>query len=404
MQNEIPADDGSSCGSNSTEAAFLEMLGLSTFDDIPSMTLDLDGDQDELGKISDSLEDSTDDRNLNQLIILENDSSVSDLHLQPAVTSFEVPSRCSRYLHKPSSVAFFVIDNLLEAAECQALIQLAHKLSSKGFHYVTEAAHTDGMSHIVRLQEPNKHKLSVFEHPPSTNRLWDRLKPIVLKHTHQFMNHTKCGPPLGLNPRLRVLRYDASDNDVFEPHFDATTRVISDINGKCCDTTSLLTVLVYLNDGGGKDFDGGETFYLDSVSPKSHADEISIVSSCGKAVVFEHDLYHASVPLRFGTKYVLRTDVLFNTDALGSGGVDIPRGFGGGYTEEVESITTLSGLCHLVALTDEERALLEDAGLLDLTFDTLFAPGVTVVKSILSDILRNDTAQSLLIAALKHRQ
>ncbi|KAL7467652.1 hypothetical protein ACHAXS_007894 [Conticribra weissflogii] len=411
MQNETSTADDSSCSSHCTEAAFLDMLGLS-FDDVPSMSLDIDGDQKEPGKISDVHDNDSMDRSNeppNQpihSIILENNSSVIRRHLQPSVTRVEVPSRCSRYLHKPSSVAFFVIDNFLQAAECQGLIQLAHKLSSNGFHYVTEAAHTDndGISHIVKLQEPNRHKLSVFEHPPSINRLWERLKPIVLQHIHQFTNHTKCGPPLGLNPRLRVLRYDASDNDIFEPHFDATTRVTTDVNGDQCDMTSLLTVLVYLNDGGGKNFNGGETFYLDSVSPKHRDGEISIVPSCGKAVVFEHDLYHTSVPLGFGTKYVLRTDVLFDTNTLRSGGVDVPRDWGVGNTEEMKSVSTLSELCHIVSLANEEMALLEDAGLLDLTFDTFFSPGVTAVKSVLSDILRSDTAEMLLIAALKYRQ
>jgi hypothetical protein len=116
-----------------------------------------------------------------------------------------------------------------------------------------------------------------------------------------------------------VLRYDADDDDVFDPHFDATTRA----DGR----TSLLTVLLYLNDGGGRDFDGGETRFVDhsvsrsgggGIGPRGRATEIA--PEAGKAVLFEHDLFHSSAPLIFGTKYVLRTDVLFELDKRIDGG------------------------------------------------------------------------------------
>ena len=137
-----------------------------------------------------------------------------------------------------------------------------------------------------------------------------------------FTSATRCGQPIGLNPRLRVLRYDSDDHDVFDPHFDATTRVAG-------DKTSLLTVLLYLNDGGGVNFEGGQTLFLDS----EKGDSVHVTPAMGSAVVFEHDLFHSSAPLEFGTKYVLRTDVLFAVDTP-MGYVDRPRA--------PDSIATLS--------------------------------------------------------------
>lgn len=297
-----------------------------------------------------------------------------------------VPTRCSRYLHKPSAVAAFLIENLITDSMCQSLIRLAEELSSTGFHYVKQASHTDnegdnevclfvldifslmfffsdnlsailtGNNHKVLLQNPNKHKLSVFEHETTLTTLWNILEPAILPHLEQFMTDTKCGRPLGLNPRLRILRYDALDNDVFDPHFDATTRVTP--TGSCIEMTSLLTVLIYLNDGGGKDFDGGETHYLDSTN--TNTEPTIVIPTMGSVVVFEHDLYHSSVPLNFGTKYVLRTDVLFKlTDGTG---VDKPRRINSDETQQSTNAQTLLELCGELGICEDAKASLSEIG------------------------------------------
>jgi len=382
LPEKFDDDAGSTSSSSSadTNEAFLDMLGLPALDGISVMA-------DE----NDCLE--------NEAIRIRTPIHPDDC-MTPSVTPLEVPHRCSRYLHQPSDVAAFVIDNLLGVSDCQELIQLAIKLSSTGFHYVTEAAHTDneGVTHMVKLQEANKHKLFVFEHAPTLERLWNKLKPIILPQIGPFMENTQCGPPLGLNPRLRVLRYDAHDSDVFEPHFDATTRV--------GNTTSLLTILIYLNDGGGIDFDGGETCYMDALSPKGIDSATKITPLTGKVVVFEHDLFHSSVPLKFGTKYVLRTDVLFELDnAQTNGGVDKPRGSIHNKIEGPEDnvADTLLEVCQQLMLTDEAMSALDEIGLLDLTLDSLFAPGVSAVRQMMKDVLDEQLAEQLVNAALECR-
>ena len=378
----------SSSTSVDTNEAFLELLGLPTsFND---------------SNISTTIEDA--------------DTCINGGDTIPCATLLEVvvPHRCSRYLHEPSDVVSFTIDYFLDASECQQIVHLATKLSSTGFHYVTEASHTDndGVTHSVKLQQPNKHKLSVFEHTPTIDLLWKKMKPIILPHIGAFIQHTKCGPPIGLNPRLRVLRYDAMDDDIFEPHFDATTRVGS--------TTSLLTVLIYLNDGDGIDFDGGETCYLDhhvsstGSSRSSSIDDtttIKVVPTTGKVVIFEHDLYHSSVPLKFGTKYVLRTDVLFEFDANeGDVGVDIPRG-SDWKIDEVEQhhtvvlCTTLLEVCQHIKLSDEDKQALDEIGLLDLTLAALFAPSVSAVRSMIYDaVSTEEAAEQLINATIRFRE
>ncbi len=334
----------------------------------------------------------------------------------PIVTVLDVPRRCSRYLHPPSDVAAFTIKNLLDAHECRELTHRAEAAStsssSTGFRYVTEAAHTDdeGITHMVKLQRANRHKLSVFEHSPTLDRVWKRLQPILLPHIANFVNNTNCGPPLGLNPRLRVLRYDAIDEDVFQPHFDATTKVRN--------LTSLLTVLIYLNDGDGKDFDGGETYFLDcQTTTATHSRKLGkslastiLTPEAGTAVVFEHHLFHSSVPLTFGTKYVLRTDILFDYD----GDIDRPRGkcnnncnSSSSNEDGPENINhpccTVLEVCQELSLPKEAQSVLEELGLLDLTIDSFFAPGVSSVRDMLDDVMEEQFASQLLQATLMHR-
>ncbi|KAL7531601.1 hypothetical protein ACHAWF_003841 [Thalassiosira exigua] len=376
--DEVESIASSTC-SNDTGNAFLEMIGLLELDGISSMPDSGGADCPEDGKLISST-------------INERNSPTPTEKVAPSVRRLDVPQRCSRYLHEPSDVAAFVIDNCFGAEECQHLIHLADKLSRSGFQYVTEATHTDddGVTHKVKLQEPNKHKLSVFEHPPTLDKLWHIMKPMILPHIQSFIENTQCGQALGLNPRMRVLRYDSSDNDVFEPHFDATTRVGS--------MTSLLTVLIYLNDGGGEHFDGGETCFMDSISPKRIDTATKITPVTGRVVLFEHDLYHSSAPPKLGTKYVLRTDVLFEVD-IGGSGADKPRG--NAETNPDGQAFTLLELCRQLRLPEEDKVALDEIGLLDLTLESLFAPGLSAVRQMLHDSMGGQSAEQLLKAAVK---
>lgn len=275
---------------------------------------------------------------------------------------------------------------------------------SSSFRYITHAVHTapDGETKFeVKLERPNPHKLAVFRHDSWVATLWDRLEPLLFERDdHRNTRNSKsaatttptrrnwqnvetaendvenenknvsstdsnCSMPLaealelfirreslsasasnteaspiaGLNPRLRVLKYDASDKDEFQGHFDATTEIHSSLLGQ----TSYMTILLYLNDGGGGDFEGGETEFLSQerkeqqqasslgsaigkdeaksgglVSVDAHGEKsgnninmATITPKAGSVVLFEHDLFHRGRPLLWGTKYVLRTDIMF---------------------------------------------------------------------------------------------
>jgi hypothetical protein len=213
------------------------------------------------------------------------------------------------------------------------------------------------------------------------------------------MARNLCGEPLGLNPRLRVLKYDYLDNDRFEPHFDATTVVGT-------HQKSLLTVLLYLNDGGGVDFEGGETLYLNSDASstltqqhetKSAArDTIKVTPATGKVVIFEHDLFHSGAPLEWGTKYVLRTDILFAVKKDGDDGEN------GALCEHRGNSSTLlvSNLCEELHLSEQDMGILDALDMLEISIDSFVSPGITIIKRMLKESgMNGETADELAHAA-----
>ena len=260
----------------------------------------------------------------------------------------------SRKYHDRKECLAYEIQNILSPDECLELIRVAANSSrnesnstlATSFRYITHAVHTapDGQTKFeVKLERPNPHKLAVFRHESWVKLLWERIEPLfhnyqqhenenenaesslkqaierfihreALSVSESYTDTSSASPIAGLNPRLRVLKYDACDEDEFKGHFDATTEIHS------LGQTSYLTVLLYLNNGGGGDFDGGETEFL-SQEEKGAKDiqssgipcsrSVKVTPRAGSVVLFEHDLFHRGRPLLWGTKYVLRTDVMF---------------------------------------------------------------------------------------------
>jgi len=236
------------------------------------------------------------------------------------VEEVELPPNCYRRTSKKKSASesivpptAFYLHNILDAKECENLVQIADK-TPRGFQYIKEATHTnpnDGSAFTVPLLNPHPHKLSLFQNHHMVELIWSRLQPILDAHlSKEFIQH--FGPPLGLNPRLRVLRYDASDMDFFSPHYDATTTSTDKSNHSSSqeeniEIESQLTVLLYLNEG----FDGGRTLFLDRSDTTRNIQPIN--PRQGSILLFDHGLYHSgeAVNSKNGTKFILRTDVMF---------------------------------------------------------------------------------------------
>jgi hypothetical protein len=144
MSNGHDKDDNSS-SSESTNEVFFEMLGLPVMD-AGAISLAVDVDDHQQNKMMCSVAAAGNISTISPpgTLICNSISSAFDQERDhPIVSYLDVPQKCSRYLHKPSTVAAFVVNNLITLYECQTLIQLAEELSATGFHYVTEASHVD---------------------------------------------------------------------------------------------------------------------------------------------------------------------------------------------------------------------------------------------------------------------
>jgi predicted 2-oxoglutarate/Fe(II)-dependent dioxygenase YbiX len=103
----------------------------------------------------------------------------------------------------------------------------------------------------------------------------------------------------GLNTRFRSCRY--RNGQSFEVHRDGAFAPSEDLRSR-------LTVMLYLNDAA--EFAGGSTRFKSARA--QDASTLAVVEpKAGTAIVFDHDLWHEGEPVSGGTKYVLRTDVMY---------------------------------------------------------------------------------------------
>jgi len=113
------------------------------------------------------------------------------------------------------------------------------------------------------------------------DRYWEQLKPFCPSTIEQ-------ATAVGLNEQFRFYRYDPSQR--FKRHIDGRFK-------RNEQEESRITFMVYLNN----DFEGGETVF----------DEVAIQPKIGTALCFIHELKHEGKPVISGTKYVIRTDVMY---------------------------------------------------------------------------------------------
>lgn len=129
--------------------------------------------------------------------------------------------------------------------------------------------------------------------------LWKRVQPFVPEHvTDSFRKNWRVK---GLNRRFRICRYHSGH--YFGAHIDGEFYA-SDRE------KSFYTCMLYLN-GKGEDFQGGETRFLDIGSKRAKFD---VDPKPGLGIVFyqkSRDTYHEGCQLTAGTKYILRTDVMY---------------------------------------------------------------------------------------------
>ncbi len=168
----------------------------------------------------------------------------------------------------------FTIPEFLTPHECESLVLLAEQ---EGF-MAAGVRTIEGQRPMPSIRNNER---VVLESPGWVALLWQRLRQIDLPEIDG-------STAIGLPKDLRFYKYGPGQR--FKMHKDGPWHE----NG----LSSRLTFLVYLNDA----FVGGATAFK----------EFQVVPETGTALAFVHDTWHEGVAVTEGSKYVLRSDVLFS--------------------------------------------------------------------------------------------
>lgn len=125
----------------------------------------------------------------------------------------------------------------------------------------------------------------LFHNNDLAAKLWKRVQDFIPENMERYK-------AIGLNEMFRFYRYTKGQR--FKMHRDGSYK-------RNEEERSFFSFIIYLND----DFEGGETDFrkLFSIKPEQ-----------GAALIFHHPYRHEGKELLSGTKYILRTDVMYKID------------------------------------------------------------------------------------------
>ena len=196
--------------------------------------------------------------------------------------------------------AFQLLD-LLSDSECAQFVAISDAL---GYH---EDAPVSLPHHVRHNTNVNWVVDESIDGP-----IWERCRTLIPERV-------AGGPALGLNARFRFYRY--REGDYFRPHTDGAwpgSRVVGGhlVHDAYGDRISQMSMLLFLSDG----YTGGRTLFHVREPHGAVGTESDVVASIatpkGAALCFPHGFHplhclHAGEPVGSGTKYIIRTDVLF---------------------------------------------------------------------------------------------
>ncbi|NKB39391.1 MAG: oxidoreductase [Gammaproteobacteria bacterium] len=204
----------------------------------------------------------------------------------------------------PKVPGAFQLLNVLSPREADVFVEQAEQL---GFHKDSPVS----LPHSVRHNE----NLNWVVSEKIDNVIWQRSKNYV---SEEFEGQTAKG----INARFRFYRYGVGD--FFKPHTDGSWPGSRVINGKLIVNAypllfSQFSYLLFLND----DYTGGRTqFLVSKAQPDKPATSptdtviVNVETPKGAALCFPHGMHplhcvHSGESILSGTKYIIRTDILF---------------------------------------------------------------------------------------------
>lgn len=191
----------------------------------------------------------------------------------------------------------FIIDGLLSPEECSALIQAS-----------TNAGYEELESVFPRSYRTSD-RVMTFD-SAAASMLYERLMQHMIRTDFEGLSPLCFGQagiwkPCRVNECLKFSRYQQGGK--FWAHRDGPWLPQE-------DQASLLTLVCYLN----HDFEGGDTIFDDPnvASERDYygwgqQEGTTVHPRTGRAVLFAHQAWHGSAKVVAGTKYILRSEVIF---------------------------------------------------------------------------------------------
>jgi prolyl 4-hydroxylase len=175
---------------------------------------------------------------------------------------------------KTLSNHIFLIDDFLSEIECNELI-----LESENIGYKYATVETEKGS--LRVESVRNNSRVLYSNIELADRFWVRLKDAA---------PAKIGKSyaIGLNELFRFYKYTSGHR--FKKHID-NSFIRNELEA------SYYTFMIYLSD----DYVGGETIFND----------LRVKGRKGMALIFLHSLEHEGAEVKEGTKYVLRSDIMY---------------------------------------------------------------------------------------------
>lgn len=208
-------------------------------------------------------------------------------------------------LKNKTNLPCYIIKNFLTPKECSEFIEKAVKI---GF---------DLASHDYPPSYRNNERI-IMDDEELAEKMTKKLKPML--DSLNLVEFEKDGLECELksvNSRFRLCRYQ--EGQEFRIHQDG-------VHYKSKFVKSILTFMIYLNE----EFDNGHTIFFKSGPSSNPPEEMGKYKpQCGDLIVFDHELWHSGEIVNNGIKYVMRSDIIYDT---------IPISFGNNSIGTMESL------------------------------------------------------------------
>ena len=166
-----------------------------------------------------------------------------------------------------------IFDSFLSPKDCRQLIKRAESIGFEDAYIIS-----DGQK--VFAKEIRNNQRVILDDVDLAADIWRKIQLLISLETEGWA-------PVGLNERFRFYRY--TKHQMFRMHRDFPYSRES--------RESKLSLIIYLNDN----FEGGQTDFR----------EFEVFPETGRAIAFHHDLLHEGKSVLSGTKYAVRTDVMY---------------------------------------------------------------------------------------------